>query len=79
MLNKEKFKKFNKKVFKYQFHYSTSFNVLTLYFINLKSTERITWDWIWVISPTCIPLILLSISFIYFFIYYYIFSNHIEK
>jgi hypothetical protein len=32
------------------------FGILTLIFITLKLLGNITWSWLWVLSPTWIPL-----------------------
>ena len=42
--------------------------VLTLIFITLKLTKAITWAWIWVLSPTWIPLALVATLFAIVFI-----------
>ena len=32
--------------------------MLTILFIGLKLTNYITWSWLWVLSPTWIPIVL---------------------
>lgn len=42
--------------------------LLQLVFIVLKLCNVINWSWFWVLSPTLIPLILLTIIMIVYFI-----------
>ena len=42
--------------------------LLQLAFIVLKLCKVINWSWFWVLSPTLIPLILLTIIMIVYFI-----------
>lgn len=32
-------------------------DLLTLMFVGLKLTGHITWSWIWVLSPTWLPIV----------------------
>jgi hypothetical protein len=42
--------------------------LLTLIFIVLKLTHYIDWDWIWVLSPLWIPVLLILAIFVIFLI-----------
>jgi hypothetical protein len=41
--------------------------ILTLIFITLKLTGYINWSWIWVLSPTWIPMIFVLLIIILFY------------
>lgn len=52
------------------YHFGLSFlDLLTIAFITLKLLGKITWSWIWVLSPIWIPLcIVLPLLLIWIFI-----------
>ena len=45
--------------------------ILTIVFVVLKLLNKITWSWLWVLSPIWINLILFIILFLFYFIKYF--------
>lgn len=39
-------------------------DLLTLMFIYLKLTKVVAWSWLWVLSPTWIPLSIILVAFL---------------
>ncbi len=50
--------------FDYSFLSGSFFGNLTIAFIVLKLLNKITWGWLWVLSPLLIPITIASIFFI---------------